>query len=137
VENEFSYRSCYHRIFAQLNRIGLIGQLNLAPKISFFHDHVPPTAVTYLEAPAHLATPAQSAAPAGTYSELESRVASLQAERDSLRVAMNAITQTRLWRMVAATYPRYQRVLGNRNIPRLAKRPIQAMGQWLAERKGK
>jgi glycosyltransferase involved in cell wall biosynthesis len=136
IENERSYRSAYQRLFAELKKIGLVRQLRLPPKVSFFHDSIKPVPVTYLEPGCQ---PAPAIAPAATgenanSAQLLSRISGLETERDSLRLAMRNITQTRLWRMVAYFYPKYQRLLGKPFIPRFARRAVHSTAQWLADR---
>jgi glycosyltransferase involved in cell wall biosynthesis len=135
VENEFSFQTVYQRCFSELNRIGLISELGLPPKVKFFHASVAPPQVKYLEPGA---SPPRATLPAfaggGDVATLQSRLSSLEAERDSLRMSYYSVTQTRLWRTVSWGYRIYMRLLGSRYIPGFARRAIAAVGGWLSQR---
>jgi GT2 family glycosyltransferase len=134
VENEHSFFASHQRLFSQLNRMGLIRQLGAAPKITFLRETAPDPTVIYLESSSEPAPAAASANRVGSVVQLRSRVASLEAERDSLRMAVHSVTHTRLWRMVETTYPMYQRVINSRAIPMVVRKAVHATGQWLAHR---
>jgi glycosyltransferase involved in cell wall biosynthesis len=57
----------------------------------------------------------------------------LQADNSALNTHIQNITHTRLWRMVGAIYPIYQRVLSAAFVPATAKLPIKFIANWLGE----
>ncbi|HEX4053987.1 MAG TPA: glycosyltransferase [Tepidisphaeraceae bacterium] len=134
IENEHSSFASYQSLFSQLNRIGLIRELGTVPKITFLRESAPEPKVTYLEPGSEPAPPTVPASSVGSVVQLRSRVISLEAERDSLRTAVQHVTHTRLWRMVEATYPMYLRVINSRAVPLFVRKTVHATGQWLASR---
>ncbi len=68
------------------------------------------------------------------HQQAEAELAILQAQRDLLKTEIGNITQTRLWRMVGAVYPLYQRTIQLNHLPRAAKAPFRAMHSWLAKK---
>jgi ADP-heptose:LPS heptosyltransferase len=122
AENEFSPASEFHKLFLRLDAAGLIDRLNLPPKISFQREIIELPEIRIPELGA-VVDPA-----------LTSLLAALQAERDSLRQTIDGVTQTRLWRMVAVIYPKYQRILGSRGVPRFVRNGVQKLGNWFANR---
>jgi glycosyltransferase involved in cell wall biosynthesis len=136
IENEYSLCSAYQRLFAQLNKIGLIGELGLAPKVAFFRDSVASIPVTYLESVGHAAAvrPGEPGFDNPGLAQLPTRLSIVEAERDFLKSEMRKMTQTRLWRMVAAVYPVYRRILVHPAVPRIVRRRIETFGRWLAHR---
>ena len=137
VENEFSYQAVYQRWFAEARRVGLIDELGIPPKVKFFSTSVAPPQVKYLEPVAAApSAPAPQPVFAGgeDFTTLQSRIASLEAERDSLRMSYYGVTQTRLWRMVAWAYRYYQQIMNSRFVPGFVRRGIAAMAGWLSHR---
>jgi glycosyltransferase involved in cell wall biosynthesis len=133
VANEHSYAAAYHRLFAELTRIGLVRELGLPPKIAFVSDSSAPLPVTYLELAPHASAP-RVADLGGSSSQLLSRLASVEAERDSLRVGLRTITDTRLWRTLRVFNESYQRVVNSSAVPGVIRRAIGGVGRWLIER---
>jgi hypothetical protein len=66
---------------------------------------------------------------------LQNQLDLLSADNNTLRVHIHNITQTRLWRMVGAVYPSYQRMLSAAFVPAIAKVPIKAIANWLGAKR--
>jgi hypothetical protein len=132
--NEFSLNASYRKLFAELDGIGLMERLGMAPRVRFGVDRCEPPAVTFL-VPESSGGPA---APSGgvAYADVQSRLARMTAERDSLRASLHHITGMRVWRMMVACQSTGQRWLSSRWMPRVVRGWIGSAMQWAARRPG-
>ena len=105
--NEWSLRSSAQRLFAQLNSIGVLAQLGVAPRTGFAHEPGSVSPPVYLD----MQNAARFAAQGNGGPIVQARLARLEAERDQLQTRIREITNTRLWRMVATVYPTYYRAI--------------------------
>lgn len=105
--NEWSLRSAAQRFVSQLNAIGLLARLGVAPKTGFANEPASVSAPIYLDMKS---SPHPSAHSNGA-SMVQARIARLEAERDQLQKRIRDITDTRLWRMVGSFYPTYYRAI--------------------------
>jgi glycosyltransferase involved in cell wall biosynthesis len=132
VGSEHSYFAAYHRFFTGLKRVGLIDKLGLPPKIAFAADAGAPPALTYLEY-----DPRPNAEPVpdigGSTSQLLTRLASIEAERDSLRIGLHTIIDSRLWRTLRVMHRLYLRLLNSAAVPRFVRRAVGAIGRWIIQ----
>jgi glycosyltransferase involved in cell wall biosynthesis len=132
VENEFSLRSAYHKLFARLNELGWMQKMAYVPRISFLYDNMLQRPITYLQTGGQrLVGPTPTKA---TYLQLQNHLASVETERDSLRHTLHVVTQTRMWRALSVLYPAYQRIINNASIPKIFRRGLVRTGNWLARR---
>jgi hypothetical protein len=132
VENEFSLRSAYHKLFARLNELGWMQKMAYVPRISFLYDNMLQRPITYLQTGGQrLVGPTPTKA---TYLQLQNHLASVETERDTLRHTLHVVTQTRMWRVLSVLYPAYQRIINNASIPRIFRRGLVRTGNWLARR---
>ncbi len=77
AENEFSFRSCHHHLFAALDGLGLVRKLNVAPNVRFAPGPTSPSPVVYLDVP-----PPPPTAEQVVLAAARDRIAALQAEQD-------------------------------------------------------
>jgi hypothetical protein len=132
VENEFSLRTAYHKLFARLNELGWMQKLAYVPRISFLYDNMLQRPITYLQTGGQrLVGPTPTKA---TYLQLQNHLTSVENERDALRQTLHVVTQTRMWRVLSVLYPAYQRIINNSAIPKFLRRGLIRTGNWLARR---
>ncbi len=137
VENEWSLRSSGQRFAAQLEAVGLAEELGVPPRFALGEAAGDAPAVAFLESE-RAAGPPTTNGSNGTMmlaqGHLRERIARLEAERARLRATLDGVTQTRLWRLVARTYPVYTRVMNHPRVPRLAKASAATMMRWFSRR---
>jgi len=111
--NEWSLQSAAQRFLSQLNCLGTLSQLGVAPRTGFAAESpsAPNPIYLNLQAPERVA-PHTSGGPM-----VQARLARLEAERDQLQARIRQITSTRLWRMVATVYPTYYRTIHAPYVP--------------------
>jgi hypothetical protein len=105
--NEWSLRSSAQRFISQLNAIGTLADLGVAPKTAFISEPASVGNPIYLD----MQNPGRFAAQSNGGPMLQARLARLEAERDQLQARVRQITSTRLWRMVTTIYPTYYRTI--------------------------
>jgi glycosyltransferase involved in cell wall biosynthesis len=97
VENEFSFRSSFHRIFAGLKRIGLIDRLDARPNVSFAPETAgSPDPILYLDPAPPTPTTAELLAAAqcritGVYAEMEAMAAKVESEMTQVRGELETV----------------------------------------------
>ena len=111
--NEWSLSSAAQRFISQLNSIGTLAQIGVAPKTGFVAESVSVPNPIYLDMQDARLSPAH----ANGGAMVQARLARLEAERDQLQARVRQITGTRLWRMVSTVYPAYYRTIHAPYVP--------------------
>jgi glycosyltransferase involved in cell wall biosynthesis len=133
--NEWSLSSAAQRFLSQLNSIGTLAQIGVAPKTGFVSEAVSVPNPIYLDMQDARFSPSQ----ANGGAMVQARLARLEAERDQLQARIRQITSTRLWRTVSSVYPTYYRTIHAPYVPGwlrgIVQRGVSGLGNKPAAKK--